>query len=332
MLWLVLATASAGSLAVEARARATEVIAQKPGPCADADELSHRVEQALGQPLDTAVGSRFEVSTERVAEGFSARVELSGAAVGPALRTLVAPTCEELMDSVALSIALAIGSSIGERDEPNVTAASNERTGTSSETPLAERAQDERTRDVDSSGERDATGLGIEASASVVADTGSLPKPGLGIGIGLGLDWPAVAVRAEGIFLPTREGQTDPADPASAGGELGLLTGALLGCLPLAVNVRAVALRACLGGELGRLSGHGTRVDTSHDEGTLWAAARIDLGARWTVPATSLGLDFVVTAAAPLLRDEFVVENVGAVHQPASVVGRAGVGVSWSSE
>jgi hypothetical protein len=174
------------------------------------------------------------------------------------------------------------------------------------------------------------TGPGFAGLAWVVADTGSLPAAGLGVAVGAELAWSSFSLRALGLLLPAQEGSVDPTDPASPGAEIGLMLGSVLGCIPIATGQHAIALDACAGWELGQLSGQGTGVQTPHQNGTLWSAARIDLSGRWTLLESGLGVELLITAAAPLTRDEFILKEIGSVYRPASVVGRAGLGLSWT--
>ena len=86
---------------------------------------------------------------------------------------------------------------------------------------------------------------------------------------------------------------------------------------------------AAVGGELGQLTGTGTRVPVPHERHRPWAAARLDLAARWPLPSLPLGLELMVTLAAPLLRDDFVLKDLGTVYHPPNVLGRAGLGLGW---
>ncbi|MEY2935883.1 MAG: hypothetical protein RL033_6632, partial [Pseudomonadota bacterium] len=171
--------------------------------------------------------------------------------------------------------------------------------------------------------------LGLVLSA--LADSGSLPGAGFGGALGVRFGWPLLELRAQGLLLPARHAQLDPADAASVGADLGLAAGALLACTPLS-EARFIDVSACGGAELGRLWGKGTRVATPHEQQRLWAAARLDLVGRWPLPGAPLGLELVVSLAAPLLRDEFVLKNIGTVHEPPNVAGRAALGLNWQFE
>jgi len=315
---------------ISATARALEIEFAEPAPC-NVEEVSFRVERALARPLGNIDGPRFRVNIERNPGGFLGRVDISpiGTAATPGQRRLVASSCDELIDTLALTIVLAVG------PRPEAQAASDERALLRStepeqtpspaalataEMPAAEPARTE------PSPQRTA-GPRVGAFGAMVGDTGSLPALSVGIALGFSVAWPAVEFRALGTFLPSKEGFVAPSDPASPGAEIGLVTAGVLACMPFATNAAAVALSACAGWELGRLSGRGTGVDVSRSSTALWSAARADLGARWAFPGHWLGLELALTAVAPISQDEFVLRDIGSVHEPANVVGRASLGL-----
>ncbi|MEY4545737.1 MAG: hypothetical protein RL685_1932 [Pseudomonadota bacterium] len=163
-----------------------------------------------------------------------------------------------------------------------------------------------------------------------MADTGSLPGAGFGVSGGAGLAWSAFELRALGLFLPPREGHSAGGNSTSSGADLSLLAGSLLACAPLSDAGRRLQLLACAGWELGQLSGIGTGVATPHERNRLWSAGRIDLDAEWLVPGSPLRLGLLFSVLVPFSRDEFILKDIGAVHQPTNVVARAGLGLGWS--
>jgi hypothetical protein len=167
----------------------------------------------------------------------------------------------------------------------------------------------------------------VSALVAVVGDTGSLPAVGLGPALGIDVAWTGLELRALGLLLPSTQGSIDADDPTSPGADIQLVTGAALVCIPLATNATALVIAACAGGEVGRLSGRGTRVDRPYSSAAWWWAARADVAARWTLPVEALAIELVLTAAAPLSREEFVLRDIGSVHQPANVIARASLGL-----
>jgi hypothetical protein len=312
-------------------ASAAELRLGEPSVCVTVEELSFRVERALGQPLAQAAPLELLVSAaHREPSGFSARVEISEAGIPDSAgsRSFSATRCEELLDTLALALALAIGSrSARAEPSPNDAAggAAPPLTVAVVEPPV--KAQDALVPPDDGSR---APSFGVRGE--LVLDTGSLPRGGAGLALGAGLAWPAVELQLLGTLLPPRESRIDVADPESPGVELGLVAASLSGCVPLAANGSAVAVAVCVGWELGMLSGQGTRVDDPHHQRALWSAGRIDLAASWRIPNSPFQLELRVSGLAPLTRDDFILGDIGSVHRPAAVVGRAGLGVRWEIE
>ncbi|WP_437759646.1 hypothetical protein [Sorangium sp. So ce1389] len=184
------------------------------------------------------------------------------------------------------------------------------------------------------------------ASARVGAAAGpalppTSPAPfGLGAGVGLGLDvgafdGPAPVVRAWATLLVARlrfdaalsyvptTSIAVPERPA-AGGRFTLLAGAASACFTLR-SWTAATTAACAGLELGQISAEGYGVSRPREGHALWIApqAKLDLTLR-LAPPLALRLDAGVEV--PLGRRPFVLENVGVVHEPSPLAGRAGLG------
>jgi hypothetical protein len=312
-------------------ARAAELELSEPALCTSVDELSFRVSRAIAQPFERVSGPHFAVAIRQDAQGVHARLEISatgaaGGAGSSAERLLNAANCDEMADALALAIALALGSSVA-APEPSAPATLEPPTPTPP--PVLASPPDSMPSPAVQGSDEPGPRLSLELAA--LADTGSLPGAGLGASLGVGLRWPLLELRAHGLWLPARHAQVDAADPASPGADLSLLAGAVLACTALS-EARLIDVSACAGAELGRISGEGDRVSTPHTERRLWAAARVDLAGRWALPGSPLGLELLVTMAAPLLRDEFVLKDIGTVHQPPNVVGRAALGLAWQFE
>jgi hypothetical protein len=306
-----------------ALARAAELELHDGASCASVEELSFRVSRALGQPIEAVGDRRFVIDIRRDARGFHAQLSTSGTPPvnTSSSRELNAPSCDEVVDALALAIALASSSAPQSNEPPrahaspaptappDVPAANTDTPSPTLESPAPSSAH-----------------AGVDLVA--LADTGSLPGAGFGAAVGARFGWPSLELRAQALLLPARETVIDASDPASAGGSLSLIAGALSLCTPL--SEARVEVSACVGAELGRLSGTGTRVAAPHERHRPWAAARLELGARWPLPSLPLGLELTLTLAAPLLRDAFVLKDLGTVHQPPNVLGRAGLGLVWS--
>ena len=321
---------------------AAELTVDEPIGCVTREELSFRAERALGQALDTAAPLALRIAALPGGEGagHGARLDISeaGAVTASGSRSFHAASCDELLDQLALAVALALGS---RSDEASARPAGTE--GAASDAAASEPARAEPAASAVEGAERpasvDATvpederrGPRLGVRAGLVADTGTLPRAALGVALGAGLAWPALELRLMGTFVPERESRLDASDPGSPGAELGLLAGSVGACAPLGASGGRVALQLCAGWELGQLSGHGTRVDDPHQTRAWWSAPRVDLGASWPNANGPIALELLVSAFAPLTRDEFILKDIGSVHRPANVVGRAALGVRWQIE
>jgi hypothetical protein len=301
-------------------AGAAELALNEPAACITAEELSFRVERALGRPLADAEAMQLSVHLRAEPGGFGAQLEVVRTGERGE-RALHAPSCEKLSESLVLAIVVAIGAE--EQPAPPVAQPSTLALAAEEATlpPPAEVAPPP-------SAEKPAAVVGpsIVGSAWMIGDTGTLPAPGIGAGVGVTLGWPRLQLRAVGTLLPEREGNlSGSAD--SPGASIGLLAGSALACVPVGSLPSWVAGAACAGWELGQLSGSGTHVSTPYQQRALWSAARLDLAARWAWAPTAWSVELLLTAVAPFTRDEFILKDLGSVYRPASVLGRLGLGL-----
>lgn len=316
--------AAACTLCAAPAAAAAELALAEPASCTTRDELSFRVERLLGQPLAQVEAMQLSVRIEPSRAGYDARLHVSRPAdVAPGTRALHAASCAELTEALALAIVVAIGAD----PEPSLPAGP---APTPPDPPALPEA--EPVAPTDKPTAAPTTGPAWFGAAWMVADTGTLPAPGLGVALGVGLSWPDVQLRVVGTVLPEREGFLQLADASPPGASIGLLAGSVAACVPFAVKSSALGLSACAGWELGQLSGSGTHISTPFHQRRFWSAPRFDVAGRWALSETALALEMLVTAAAPLTRDDFVVEGLGSVHRPANVVGRLGLGLSVSTD
>jgi hypothetical protein len=337
------------ALALVARgALAAEVEWRGPNVCPDAAELRFRVERSIGMPLSHAAPLRFEVTAARSAQGFTAHVATDpGAGGGARERTLAAPDCSRLADLVAVTLALALGADAGSAAEGGAELTSTELVatplpgpGASTPSTTAQTAagHDVATAAVTSAdaaprAPRDAASSRWRPGLSLwlVGDSGSLPEPGLGAALGAELGTAKLELRVLGTWFMQQHqvlgGQAEP----RPGADLGLVLGALSGCAALWGSfVDAGAAYACGGWELGRLSGTGTDVLRPREGAALWSAPRLDVGGRWALGSDGFELGALLTLAAPLVRKDFVLGELGALHRPPAAVARAGIGINWS--
>lgn len=317
-------------IALAPAAHALELEFSRSPPC-PIDEIGFRVEKAIAQPLASIAGPTFRISIERVRTGYVGRVDVprpSDDAVDASERRVTASSCDELVDTLALTLVLAVA---GQRDAharskqasaPPLLPADDTGAGEGA-APSPVQAAERLDTNPAISAEPTGASAHLAAFGAIVGDAGTLPAFGLGVALGADMAWPGLELRALGMLLPGAEGSVNPRDPASPGAEIGLVAAGLLACAPLSTRWMGAELAGCLGAELGRLSGHGVRIDTSHSSTTWWSAPRADVRGRWALPLHGLALELGITGAAPIWRDEFVLEGVGSVHRSAAVVGRA---------
>jgi hypothetical protein len=326
-----------GILASVARvAHAAELSVRGPAECVDAEELSFRIERSIGMALGAAAPLRFEVEMERSEAGHRARIEvrMAGSPDVAMQRSLTADNCDKLASAVSVAIGLALGAR-----EPSLASADSERAvlpaadaeahaGGGAASGAATRSREPSDASTDAPTHEAGWAPKPALSLWTLADVGSLPSPALGVALGAEVSFRRFALRALGTLLLEQQAHVAGAAAAGPGAKLELMTGALLGCVgPFGDARAALAPLACLGVELGRLTGSGTGVSFPRSGSALWAAPVAQLGAVWSIPQTSLQLSSALLAAAPLNRDQFALGGIGSVHQPPPLVGRWSLGV-----
>lgn len=299
---------------------AAELSWQAAPGCPQRDEVVFRIERALGGALDAAPPLHFDVTVQRLATGFAASLEVEGKT-----RTLNAPDCGKLTDAVAVAVALAIGA-----HEP----VANDVAPPAPAAPLPPPPRDV-VEPAPAPAPVESNAPVPSFSAWLLGDAGTLPSFAAGAALGAELGWRRLQLRALGLLLfeqhVDRSGESGL--PANAGADLALFAGSISACAAAVGSFRSDgAVFLCAGPELGRLSGSGTGVSVRRSGGSLWFAPRLDVGGFWHVPGSSVDLSLSASAAAPLLRDEFVLEGAVPVHRAGSVVGRLALGVTLSLE
>jgi hypothetical protein len=215
-------------------ARAAELELNDPTSCTSLDELSFRVSRALGQPLERVDGRRFTVDIRRKDRGFHAQLTTSGSGArgAPALRQLNAASCDELVDALALAIALASSAQVAPGDPvPSPSRVETPVVEAPSPSVDAPRASSDKPSDAPA----DAPGSSVRAGVTLtaLADTGSLPGAGFGGAATAQLGFRSIELRAQALLLPDREAVIDANAHGSPGGRLSLIAGALSICTPL---------------------------------------------------------------------------------------------------
>jgi len=247
-------------------------------------------------------------------------------------RSLVARDCAALVDTLAVAIALAVEEAVpfsearaqGAASEPEL---KSNLASTTPETNPAPATPRDAVAASAAPGPA-APGPVPRVSALLVGDSGSLPAPALGVAVGVELDWSQLQLELLGTFWLEQHPELEPTTPGGAGAELNLATAALRGCAnPFGTSRDALAASLCVGWEMGRLSGNGTGITEPRHASALWLAPSLQARLAWQLPGTRLRIGAELGAALPLDRSEFVLDRLGTVHQPDSLVARAALGM-----
>jgi hypothetical protein len=161
------------------------------------------------------------------------------------------------------------------------------------------------------------------AAAFGLAEIGMLPQATLGGSAGLGLGMNVWAVEAGAMLLVPRRGELD--DDESRGGEIGYMGGYAAGCL---TPFHPRRLDFCGAFEVGRLAGTGDGVTNPLDAEALWLAPRLFAAGRLPLVGP-LEAEARLGVALALNRPEFVLDDLGNVHQPSLLSFRAELGFSF---
>ena len=291
---------------------------QAPAGCPSGKQVHDAAIRTAGdagrEPLDA------DVRVDHAAR-WSVTIRTKRAGVASAERQLQAASCAALADATAVILALALIPPAADADAPTVEAP-EPAPPPAPEAPagLAAAAAPARApADADrAAGDRYAHTL--TASASFATDSTSLPAPA--VGGRAGLAWTPGRARVElagAYFL----GQSKTTDTSQAGASFALLVAGARGCWALARG--AIELSPCAGADVQRVSAKGFGAATNYDASAAWVSATG--GALVRFPVTSwLALRGEADALVPLTRPRFVVEGDGAVHKPAAIGLRAGIG------
>lgn len=327
---LVLATVLIGATS-EGAARASDLSWSGPPGCAENDQLVFQIERALGAPLDDTGAVHLQVHIVRSGGMVRALLRVEDPTANPAVseRSLVAPDCERMLDTLTVAVALAIEAAAPVHEAP---APSPEPPAPPPVAPVAHAE----VIDAPSPPEpeaSDASGPVPRGEARLVTDVGSMPAPALGIGLGAQLGWPRLRLELLATLWMEQHTSVDSSEAPGAGADMQLATGALSACaLPFGSDLDPVVVALCAGGELGRVSGAGTGVSAPRSANGLWMAPAVEAGLTWRPADTRLGLGAHIGAAAPLGERTFYLERLGTVHQAAAVVARAGLSIDVALE
>jgi hypothetical protein len=158
-----------------------------------------------------------------------------------------------------------------------------------------------------------------------VAGWGSLPGTGLGLGAGLGIRWKALRATVRGELW-------QPQTPQVSGfaTRFILQSGRAEACLTQAAY--GLELGPCVGAAVQRLTGEGVASELflAKSRATAWVSGTGGLFASLPTPGFS-HLRFFGEASVLVspLRPRFVIDQLGAVHEPALAAPQLDLGCEW---
>ena len=318
-----------------ASAAASDLSWSGPADCAQSEQLLFQVERALGAPLAGTGNVHLQVHVARTAPTARALLRIEDEAADPALseRSLVAPDCEKLVDTLAVAITLALEAAAPPREVPPSPALPPRppEPVPASVAGTASGAAATHDRVVSEPEGAVLPGPIVRVVARVLGDVGSLPSPAVGVGLGAQLGWSRLQLELLGTLWGEQHTHLDVSGLPEAGADLRLITGTLSVCGTPLGDASPFVLALCLGWEMGQLSGEGTGISAPRQANGLWLAPGANVGFSWR-PTRTLGLGAQVGAVVPLQRGEFYIDRLGTVHQPANVAGRAGLSIDVAFE
>lgn len=282
-----------------------------PTECPSSTELRRRV--AARVPAGLAVRARGRV--EKRAGRYQVALEVStSSSSSRGERVLDAATCDELVESVAVVVAMSVAPAAErarEEDAAELPAPPPPApaTGAPQDRPVATPSH-----------EPEGATSRVLVRAELSGDAGLLPSAAIGGGLAVGVVLlRGLSVEASAALFSSQDG-TAPA--SAAGGSFGLLSGGARACYAL---TRGIEVLPCLGVEVARIAASGFGAATVSDADSVTWGPEALLAGRLPV-AGPISVRVALGAFAPISRQSFVISAAGTVHQPAVVALRTFVG------
>jgi len=308
---LVALAAAATARAASDATQKLELIWEAPAECPDAAQVRAQVEALL--PNDNVSMPRALHARAQVTGGEAGSWQLVLTLVSERSRDqreLVGDSCQALVDSVAVMLALQLNPT-GE-DTPAPT------TPTAAESPPPPKPLPRAPPQVTTRPK-----ARFQLGLSGAADSAALPRFALGGHAEAG--W-----ASRGFYLAVGASlwlsqQTSLAQDRSGQGRFGFRTLSLGVCH--ASWGGAVRLGPCLSAELGQLSAQSSKVREPSEVHELWLAALGGI-AFWVPLGSQLLFTSSLSLVLPLRRPHFVVEGIGEIQQPRALGGRSALGLA----
>lgn len=161
----------------------------------------------------------------------------------------------------------------------------------------------------------------LAALAGVQA--GTLPRASPELSAALGVSTRTLGGVLAASYVPAQDVRLSGQD---AGGRLWAVSANLLGCWSTLAR-EGGGLGPCAGIEISRVQGRGLGVDEPNDGAIVWASAVVGLSAHLRL-TTSFELRAGLWGLFPIERPEVFLDDIGQVHQPGRLTGRAQAGLA----
>jgi len=285
-----------------------------PAGCPDEGWAQRAIQGYLGRrKLDSAKPIDVRVAITPVTGGrFRAAISLGGGASGD--RRFEGATCARVGDAAVLIVALMF-------DPVEVV------------TQMEEPAEPRRT-EIGASAEAERRAMSgrapksFELAFQAAGDVGSLPEPTVGAGLAAGVRLGRTSFAADAMaWFPRR---AFAGSNAESGGEIGLYTASVRGCVA-AIHMweRSLELDPCVRAEAGLTNGRGFGIAEPTSSTNPWGAVFVGLSMR-QLSTTSLGAWLAVEGGVPIVRPNYVIEELGTVFRAGPLLARVSFGLAWS--
>ena len=286
-----------------------EIQLSAPDACGDAKTLGAAIRELAGGNFDPR-GIRLDIVREE--QSWSGELTLPGGQ-----RALSGESCAAVLEAAAVVVALSLehqaGSSAlgGPEEAPSAPAGA---LAANAETPAP--AVELGGRELTGSRER---ALRLMLQAGLMGEVGLLPSPSFGPRMRVTFEIGAYSVDAGAALLLARRAQLRTGESA----EIHWFAAQLAACR----KVRG-RLRACFGGEAGRIVGTGSGVDVALTAHGNWLAVTADASFGGAL-AAPFSWEVGLGVAGAVVLPEFGFDNLGTLHRPSSASGRLFAGVGW---
>jgi hypothetical protein len=323
--WCVLAFASCWlGAAPNARAASSierlSLVWDAPSECPDQARVIAQLERLVRR--DGASGPRLRASAhvEKLDDGgWTLRLETVSDTTRDE-RELLGGSCQALVDALAVMLALQLNPSEPTPDAPSREAPAEKAAPPPASATPGTAVESEAVRSAAPTTENAHFQLAMAGSLDATA----LPRIAIGARVELTWNLRRWYVSAgAGLWLS----QQQAIAPGHSGhASFGFRTLSLGGCH--ATWGQPVRLGPCLAAEVGQLSAESSGVRAPGQVDQPWLAALGGVGF-WLPLGESARLTSSLWVVVPLRRPSFVIEGVGAIHQPRPAGGRVALGLAW---